>query len=79
MANFNTHLNVAFMVSGTLSLTVYKAGLIDDSGFLVCVALGTIGGCCLIWILITQHRLNLGLISPHLFLPLVWSCIGAVS
>lgn len=44
MANFNTHLNVAFMVSGTLSLAVYKAGLIDDSGFLVCVALGTIGG-----------------------------------
>jgi len=44
MANFNTHLNVAFMVSGTLSLTVYKAGLVDDSGFLVCVALGTIGG-----------------------------------
>ncbi|MGE6328726.1 metal-dependent hydrolase [Psychrobacter pacificensis] len=44
MANFNTHLNVAFMVSGTLSLTVYKAGLIDDSGFLGCVALGTIGG-----------------------------------
>ncbi len=44
MANFNTHLNVAFMVSGTMSLTVYKAGLIDDSGFLVCVALGTIGG-----------------------------------
>ena len=44
MANFNTHLNVAFMGSGTLSLTVYKAGLIDDSGFLMCVALGTIGG-----------------------------------
>ncbi|MBE0443997.1 metal-dependent hydrolase [Psychrobacter sp. FME5] len=44
MANFNTHLNVAFMASGTLSLTVYKAGLIDDSGFLMCVALGTIGG-----------------------------------
>ena len=44
MANFNTHLNVAFMVSGTLSLAVYKAELIDDSGFLVCVALGTIGG-----------------------------------
>jgi len=32
------------MVSGTMSLTVYKAGLINDSGFLVCVALGTIGG-----------------------------------
>lgn len=44
MANFNTHLNVAFMASGTLSLTVYKAGLVDDSGFLMCVALGTIGG-----------------------------------
>ena len=44
MANFNTHLNVAFMVSGTMSLTVYKAGLINDSGFLMCVALGTIGG-----------------------------------
>ncbi|MGO2338978.1 MAG: metal-dependent hydrolase [Psychrobacter sp.] len=44
MANFNTHLNVAFMVSGTMSLTVYKAGLLNDSGFLVCVALGTIGG-----------------------------------
>ena len=32
------------MVSGTMSLTVYKAGLIDDSGFLMCAALGTIGG-----------------------------------
>lgn len=44
MANFNTHLNVAFMTSGVLSLTVYKAGLIDDSGFLMCVVLGTVGG-----------------------------------
>lgn len=44
MANFNTHLNGAFAVSGILGLTVYKAGLIDDSGFLMCVALGTIGG-----------------------------------
>ena len=44
MANFNTHLNAAFAVSGILGLTVYKAGLIDDSGFLMCVALGTIGG-----------------------------------
>ncbi len=44
MANFNTHLNVAFMASGGLSLTVYKAGLIDDSGFLMCVVLGTVGG-----------------------------------
>lgn len=44
MANFNTHLNGALAVSGTASLIVYKAGLIDDSGFLLCVALGTIGG-----------------------------------
>ncbi|WP_367105404.1 metal-dependent hydrolase [uncultured Psychrobacter sp.] len=44
MANFNTHLNVAFMASGVASLTVYKAGLIDDSGFLMCVVLGTVGG-----------------------------------
>ncbi len=44
MANFNTHLNGAFAVSGIMALTVYKAGLIDDSGFLMCVALGTVGG-----------------------------------
>lgn len=44
MANFNTHLNGAFAVSGAMGLTVYKAGLLNDSGFLICVALGTIGG-----------------------------------
>ena len=44
MANFNTHLNGAFAVSGVLGLTVYKAGLMNDAGFLMCVALGTIGG-----------------------------------
>ncbi|MGP4953097.1 metal-dependent hydrolase [Psychrobacter sp. T6-1] len=44
MANFNTHLNGAFAISGLTALTVYKAGLIDDSGFLMCVALGTMGG-----------------------------------
>lgn len=44
MANFNTHLNTAFAISGTLGLTIYKAGLLDDHGFLVCVALGTAGG-----------------------------------
>lgn len=32
------------MASGVASLTVYKAGLIDDSGFLMCVMLGTVGG-----------------------------------
>ena len=44
MANFNTHLNGAFAVSGIAALTIYKAGLITDSGFLICVALGTAGG-----------------------------------
>ncbi len=44
MANFNTHLNGAFAVSGIAALTIYKTGLIDDSGFLMCVALGTVGG-----------------------------------
>ncbi|WP_201529012.1 metal-dependent hydrolase [Psychrobacter frigidicola] len=44
MANFNTHLNGAFAVSGTASLVVYKAGFVNDSGFLMCVALGTVGG-----------------------------------
>ena len=44
MANFNTHLNGAFAISGILGLTIYKTGMIDDSGFLICVALGTAGG-----------------------------------
>lgn len=44
MANFNTHLNGAFAVSGAMGLTVYKAGLLNDAGFLICVALGTVGG-----------------------------------
>lgn len=44
MANFKTHLNGAFAVSSILGLVVYKAGLLDDSGFLLCVALGTAGG-----------------------------------
>lgn len=44
MANFNTHLNGAFAVSGILALTIYKTGLISDSEFLMCVALGTAGG-----------------------------------
>ena len=44
MANFNTHLNGAFAISGVAALTIYKAGLIDDSAFLMCVGLGTLGG-----------------------------------
>lgn len=44
MANFKTHLNVAFAVSGTLALAAYKIDLLNHQSFLLCVALGTIGG-----------------------------------
>ena len=44
MANFKTHLNGAFAVSGVLGLVSYKAGLVNGHEFLICVALGTIGG-----------------------------------
>ena len=44
MANFKTHLNGAFAVSGILGLVSYKAGLVNSQDFLICVALGTIGG-----------------------------------
>lgn len=44
MANFKTHLNGAFAVSGALSIVGYKAGLLGGHEFLMCVALGTIGG-----------------------------------
>ncbi|WP_227430284.1 metal-dependent hydrolase [Psychrobacter sp. I-STPA6b] len=44
MANFKTHLNGAFAVSGVLSLISYKAGLLDNHEFLICVAIGTVGG-----------------------------------
>ena len=44
MANFKTHLNGAFAVSGILGLVSYKAGLVNGHEFLLCVAIGTIGG-----------------------------------
>lgn len=44
MANFKTHLNGAFAVSGVLGLISYKAGLVTGHEFLICVAIGTIGG-----------------------------------
>lgn len=44
MANFKTHLSGAFAVSGVLGLVGYKAGLLGGHEFLICVALGTIGG-----------------------------------
>lgn len=44
MANFKTHLSGAFAVSGVLGLVGYKAGLLGGHEFLICVALGTVGG-----------------------------------
>lgn len=44
MANFNTHLTGAFAASGIVALTAYKAGLLNNHDFLVCVAIGTAGG-----------------------------------
>lgn len=44
MANFNTHFNVAFAVTGLSALTFFKAGIIDAEWLLLCVAAGTIGG-----------------------------------
>lgn len=44
MANFKTHLSGGFAVSGVLAIIGYKAGLVGGHEFLICVALGTIGG-----------------------------------
>ena len=44
MANFKTHLSGGFVVSGILGIVGYKAGLLGGHEFLICVALGTIGG-----------------------------------
>lgn len=44
MANFNTHLTTAFLLSSTASLVVYKAGMVSTSEFLCCAVMGTVGG-----------------------------------
>lgn len=44
MANFNTHLTTAFLLSSTASLVIYKAGMVSTSEFLYCAVVGTIGG-----------------------------------
>ncbi len=44
MANFRTHLNVAFAASGVAGLAAYKSGLLDQDQFLLCVLNGTLGG-----------------------------------
>ena len=44
MANFNTHISVAFCASGIAGLVIYKAGMLTAPEFLMCVVAGTIGG-----------------------------------
>ena len=44
MANFNTHLSVAFVASGVGALVLYKAGILSGIEFLLCTVVGTVGG-----------------------------------
>lgn len=44
MANFNTHLSVAFVASGISALVLYKAGILVGMEFLLCTMVGTVGG-----------------------------------
>lgn len=44
MANFNTHLTCGFLASAVLSITAYKAGIINDDMLMICTFVGTIGG-----------------------------------
>lgn len=44
MANFNTHISVAFVASGITGLVIYKAGMLTAPEYLMCVVAGTIGG-----------------------------------
>ena len=42
MANFNTHISVAFVASGVTGLVIYKAGMLTAPEYLMCVVAGTI-------------------------------------
>lgn len=44
MANFSTHISVAFIASSTAALIFYKAGMLHTSEFLLCSVVGTLGG-----------------------------------
>lgn len=44
MANFNTHINVAFVASSITGLIAYKAGMLTASEFFLCNLAGTVGG-----------------------------------
>ncbi|ELA09581.1 hypothetical protein MOMA_04225 [Moraxella macacae 0408225] len=44
MANFNTHITTAFIISSTTSLVLYKAGMLSPLEFFLCAITGTVGG-----------------------------------
>lgn len=44
MANFNTHISVAFVASGVGALVLYKAGMLTGTEFFLCTLTGTVGG-----------------------------------
>lgn len=44
MANFNTHVSVAFVGSGMTALVLYKAGIVTGLEYLLCTIVGTLGG-----------------------------------
>lgn len=44
MANFNTHISVAFLASSVAGLLAYKAGMLSAPQFLLCSIVGTVGG-----------------------------------
>lgn len=44
MANFNTHISVAFVASGVSALVLFKAGLLTGGEFVLCTLVGTLGG-----------------------------------
>lgn len=44
MANFNTHISVAFLASSFAGVVAYKAGMLTAPEFLLCGVVGTVGG-----------------------------------
>jgi hypothetical protein len=44
MANFSTHVNVAFAASGVAGLVLFQAGMLSAPMFVTAVLMGTIGG-----------------------------------
>lgn len=44
MANFNTHISVAFVASGVSALVLFKTSMLTGSEFVLCTLVGTLGG-----------------------------------